>query len=351
MNITIQKSDLSRVLKLASSVADRKSTMPLLAKVVLRAKGKRLSIAATDLVVSVSSTCAATVSAPGAVALDAKAFADAVAVMPAESITLAVGDNHHATMTSGRVTMRLVGVPDRDFPRLPESSGDAVDVSSAELVTAIDRVAFSVCRDDTRFHLTGALWSAGSMVSTDGHRLSLTVASLPVDKPAIVPAAGMSAIKSIAREAEHVAMSTHAGYLFATTQDTTIAVKLIDAAYPPYDQVIPKGHANTLTIQRDRLLDGLRRASLMASDTRGVRLTLNGTVTLESTDPDAGDVREELDAEYDGQPVTIGVNPKYLVEALAACGDEVVLRFGGELDPVLVDGGHGFTGVVMPMRV
>jgi DNA polymerase-3 subunit beta len=137
--------------------------------------------------------------------------------------------------------------------------------------------------------------------------------------------------------------------------DVTLAVKLIDAQFPPYDMVIPKEHKKTLVIDRHRLIDALKRAQLMSSDTRGVKLSAEGAnLTITSDNPDLGEVREELDTEYGGPAVSIGFNPKYVIELLSQmASDQVGLHLGGELDPGLFKPltGDDYLGVVMPMRI
>jgi DNA polymerase-3 subunit beta len=132
-------------------------------------------------------------------------------------------------------------------------------------------------------------------------------------------------------------------------------VKLIDAQFPPYEQVIPKDHKKIITVDRSRFVDSLRRAQLMSSETRGVKLaaTREG-LTITSDNPDLGEVREELEAEYNGDPIAIGFNPKYVVELLGQmASDQITIALGGELEPGLVRplSGDDYLGVVMPMRI
>jgi DNA polymerase-3 subunit beta len=144
-------------------------------------------------------------------------------------------------------------------------------------------------------------------------------------------------------------------HLFLVQDDIAIAVKLIDAQFPPYEQVIPKEHKKIITVDRGRLIDALRRAQLMSSETRGVKMaaTKDG-VTVTSDNPDLGEVREELEAEYSGDAIAIGFNPKYVVELLGQMGsDQITIALGGELDPGLIRplASDEYLGVVMPMRI
>ena len=144
-------------------------------------------------------------------------------------------------------------------------------------------------------------------------------------------------------------------HLFLVQEDIAIAVKLIDAQFPPYEQVIPKDHKKVITVDRVKFIDGLRRAQLMSSETRGVKVaaTKDG-ITITSDNPDLGEVREELEAEYKGDAIAIGFNPKYVVELLGQMqSDQITISLGGELDPGLIHplAGDQYLGVVMPMRI
>jgi DNA polymerase-3 subunit beta len=137
--------------------------------------------------------------------------------------------------------------------------------------------------------------------------------------------------------------------------DVTLTVKLAEGQFPPYEQVIPKDHKRIITIDRTRFIDALRRAQLMSSETRGVKLSATREgVTVTSDNPDLGEVREELDAEYNGEAIAIGFNPKYVVELLGQMSaDQITIALGGELDPALIRPlvGDDYLGVVMPMRI
>ena len=134
-----------------------------------------------------------------------------------------------------------------------------------------------------------------------------------------------------------------------------LAVKLIEAQFPPYDAVIPKDHKKVVIVDRSRLIDAMRRATLMSSETRGVKFSVTaGALTIASDNPDLGEVKEELDAEYKGADVSIGFNPKYVIELLGQItSEQVSINLGAELDPGVIKpvGAEDYLGVVMPMRI
>jgi DNA polymerase III subunit beta len=365
MEFKIAKNEFLRGLRLAQGIADRKSTMPMLANVLLRTQGKnQLLVAATDLNVSLTAELKSQNSTEGGITLGAKNLYELIANAPGEDVTLKRADNHWAEIRSGKVTYRIVGMPDRDFPRVPDHrEATYTTIESAVLREMIDRTLFSVCNDETRFHLNGVYFesdgSKARMVSTDGHRLSKverTIANGPkLSAGVIIPKKGLLEMKKVLESGPSCKLAIKTPHLFLVQEDIAIAVKLIDAQFPPYEQVIPKDHKKIITVDRSRFVDSLRRAQLMSSETRGVKLaaTREG-LTITSDNPDLGEVREELEAEYNGDPIAIGFNPKYVVELLGQmASDQITIALGGELEPGLVRplGGDDYLGVVMPMRI
>jgi len=362
----ISKAEFLKGLRLAQSISDRKSTMPMLANALLRTDGKdKLLVAATDLNVSVSAELKSRNSSEGGLTVAAKALNDIVANMPGDEITVRKAENNWAEISAGKVKYRLVGMPDRDFPKIPDHREvEFATVDTAVLREMIDKTLFSVCNDETRFHLNGVLFESdghtGRMVSTDGHRLSKVERALE-GAPAltagiIVPKKGVMEIKralDLADKTCQVAVKTP--YIFVSAGGIHLAVKLIESQFPPYEQVIPKEHSRSVRVDRHLLLDSLKRAQLMSSETRGVKLSLSkGALHVASDNPDIGEVREEIEAAYDGDELSIGFNPKYVIELLTqVTTDEIELQLSGELDPVLVRPADDsqYLGVVMPMRI
>ncbi len=365
MEIRIAKPEFLRGLRLAQGIADRKSTMPMLANVLLRTQGKnQLLVAATDLNVSLTAELKSTNAQEGGITLNAKSLFELVSSAPGDELVLKKADNHWAEIKSGKVSYRIVGMPDRDFPKVPDHREAAYStIESAVLREMVDRTLFSVCNDETRFHLNGVFFesdgSKSRMVSTVGHRLSKverTIADGPkLSAGVIIPKKGLLEMKKVLETGPSCKLAIKTPHVFVVQEDIALAIKLIDAQFPPYEQVIPKDHKRIITIDRTRLIDSLKRAQLMSSETRGVKLaaTKEG-VTVTSDNPDLGEVREELDADYNGDAIAIGFNPKYVVELLMQMGaDQVTLALGGELDPGLIRplGSEEYLGVVMPMRI
>lgn len=365
MEFRIQQTEFLKGLRLAQSIADRKSTMPMLANVLLRTiGGNKLLVAATDLNVSISAELTCESNAEGGLTIAAKALHDIINILPGDDVLIRKADNNYAEIQASKVDYRLVGMPDRDFPKIPDHTEvEFREIDAGVLRQMIDRTLFSVSNDETRYHLNGVLFesdgSRARMVSTDGHRLSKVereVESLPtLAQGIIIPKKGMQEIKRVIDSARKVSLAVKTPYIFVKGDDMVLAVKLIESQFPPYQQVIPKSHSKEVVIDRQMLVGALKRAQLMSSETRGVKfLVAPSSLTITSDNPDIGEVKEELEVQYDGDAVSIGFNPKYVIDLLSQMStDQVTLELNGELDPGLLRpySDDDYLGVVMPMRI
>ena len=366
MEFRIQKSEFLKGLRLAQGIADRKSTMPILANVLLRTDGKsKLLLAATDLNVSVSSEISAKVEKEGGLTVSARHLHDVVAALPGEDVSFRRMENNRANVRAGKVEYKLVGMADRDFPKLPDHR--EVKYSKIEafvLRDMIDKTLFSVSNDETRFHLSGVLFECDGerarMISTDGHRLTRVERPLSggptLPAGVIIPKKGLVEIKrSLDSHAETVEMGFASNHVFIKANELALALKLVESQFPPYEQVIPKSFTRKLILGRSDFFESIKRAQLLSSETRGVRFALEKNhLTISSENPELGDVKEEMDIAYEGEPLTIGFNPKYVLELLSQMVEaEIAIELSGELDPVAIRpvNGADYLGVVMPMRI
>lgn len=365
MKIQVPKETLVKSLKRAQGIADKKSTMPMLANALLKVVNKdELWVAATDLNVSVTTKIKCNSEGEWGITLNAKALHDMVVNAPAEDIEISKAKNNWAEITSGHVNYRVVGTPDLDFPKIPEiEKSELVDMDPETFRDMIDKTLYSVSNDETRYHLNGVLFECdgktGRMVSTDGHRLSKVErplsGALKLSAGVIIPKKGLIEIRKGLENQQSCQMAIKSPYMFLETKDTTLVVKLIESQFPPYQQVIPEGNNKIVVVEKGAFTAALKRASLMSSETRGVRVHVaDKNIQISSDNPDIGEVKENLPSDYSGDALTIGFNPKYILDMLAQVKEEKVeLALSTELDPVLVrpQGDDAYLGVVMPMRI
>ncbi len=368
MDIVVPKKTLLELLGKVVPVADRKSAMPALANVCITADGSVLVVGGTDLYLSMSGQTSADVATAGSVAVPAKDLLDRVKAMPDGPVQILVGDNAQTTLKAVGSPRRytLHGIPGSEFPNLPKPSPDApvLELPAATLAKLIARTKFSISSDETRPNVNSALfeWTGDRvrMVSTDGHRLSKAEATVEGSSARASMLIPLKAITELLRLVDgvldNVRITQSGPNAFFFVGGMCFSVKLVDAQFPPYMQVIPSAPSQTARAPRATLADALRAVSLASSDrTGGVKLTfLTNTLRITSESPESGNGFDEVSIDYAGPESTIGVNAKYLLDLLGAIDEEeVAIGFSGELDPVLLHtpADKDFTGVVMPMRV
>jgi len=375
MELKIGAQELARALGRSQGIVEKKSTMPILSHVLLEArKGNVLHVSATDLDLSVSSEHPCEVQKEGALAVPAKHLFEIVRSLPEQQVTLKKAGNNYLEVRSGPSEFRIVGLPSEDFPALPKFEKVAfVDVVPAELLEQIDRTSFAASTDETRYNLNGVLFEPQGpvlrMVATDGHRLALSEKPLAGDyalkRGVILPRKGLHELKKLLQEgAEPGQEKTETKLGFAENSavyrrpGVVLAMRLIEGMFPDYKQVIPKQGEKIVKVGRQRLLETLRRVSLLASDkSHAVKLELSpGLLTVLSQNPDLGDAKEEVPVEYAGEPLKIGFNARYITDVAAVLkSDDVQLELADDLSPGVLRGAGpedaGYTAVVMPMRI
>jgi DNA polymerase-3 subunit beta len=378
MQVAVAKKDLVRVVARCQGVADKKSTMPVLGNVLLEVDGPdSLRLAATDLNLAVSGRISAEVQKGGTIAVGARDLFERVKMMPEGQLTITATDGSNATIRASSSARRytLHGIPGEEFPAIPqpEASAPVLSLGVSALSTLIARTHFSISTDDTRLHLNSALfeWEGTRvrMVTTDGHRLSkmeLDVPGRQASASMLIPLKGIQELRRLSDEAQSEKSDSADGPRIELIQSgpnaffrlpgLQFSVKLVDAQFPPYQQVIPQAAERTVVVPRSALTDALRAVSIAASDrTGGVKLTLSpGTMRFASESPDSGEGFDEIQVDYDGAEIMIGFNARYFLDVLGALDEErVKIGIGGELDPVVIrpDGQSDYLAVIMPMRI
>lgn len=373
MELTVPRADLQKELQLCQGVVEKRSTIPILSNVLLRAVGERLEIAATDLDVTIQASCAASVRKEGAVTIEARRFFDIVRSLSDDEVRLTLEENESLRIESGNARFKLLGLPADDFPSLPE-----VDVSGAyeidldDLKTMIEKVIFAITHEETRFQLNGALLKlAGNrleMVATDGHRMALVTfpqegLESDEDNPVsmLIP---RKALQELARldttDDSKVRFGISENHLFFEAGARRLMARMIDVNFPNYMDVISRDNDRQVVVDRERLHATIRRVSLLANErTRAVRFDFEpGKLTVSSTNAELGDARETVPIDYSGESFFIGLNAGYVSDFLSAIDtDSVSLDLKDEGSqcigkPLAKDSlPYEYLYVVMPMRI
>jgi DNA polymerase-3 subunit beta len=381
MHVIVTKRDLLPVLDRCQGVADKKSTMPVLGNVLLDVEGpNELRLAATDLFLAVRGKVQAKVEQGGSVAVGARDLLERVRNMPDGEIGISTTATATTTIRAVGSARRftLQGVPGEEFPSLP-APDVAAKSSSLEATTLAELIAathFSISSDETRPHLSSALfeWDGDRvrMVTTDGHRLSkmevVTKGKL-AGTNILIPLKGVNELRRLCEEVSNkrsgdegspeIKISQSGPNAFFELPGFHFSVKLLDAQFPPYQQVIPAEHAHRVRVPRGATAEALTAVSVAASDrTGGVKLSLSrGKLRFESESPESGEGFDELPVDYDGPDLTVGFNARYFLDVLRAIvDDDVEIALGGELDPAVIrpassNPNASYLAVIMPMRI
>lgn len=369
MELKIAVSELSKALHRVQGVVEKKTTMPILANVLIEARDKGvLRVSATNLEIGLTGVYPAEVLEPGSITLAGKALYDIVRSLPEGSVTLKRAANNWVEITSGKISYKVVGMAAEGFPALPRFEDvEFFPIDGRTFKQMIDKTLYSVSTDETRYNLTGVYCEPIKegpglrMVSTDGHRLSVIerpMSKAPaMKKGVIIPRKGVAELRRLLDEGEG---GGRLGFVENSAvferEGLTLTMQLLEGQFPDYQQVIPSSFTRKATVSRQRLADALKRTSLLSPDkAQGVRLDLTpGVLALSANNPDLGEAREEVEVDYDGEGLKIGFNFKYLMDVLSVLDDErVELQLTDPLSPgVIVPASEeGYRAIIMPMRL
>lgn len=375
MELTVGKADLQKELQLCQGVVEKRSTIPILSNVLLKAADGRLQIAATDLDVTILSSCAAKVTTPGGVTIEAKRLFDVVRSLPDDDVHMTLQENNSMLIESGTAKFRLLGLPAEDYPTLPTVNvSEGFSIPLDELKTMVGKVKFAITHEETRFQLNGALLKIQptkmEMVATDGHRMALinfpsdigVKGKKGADLTILIPRKALDEILRLEGGAEgNVNFGVSDNQLFFEAGERRLLARMIDVNFPNYMEVISRDNDRRVLVDRDRLLSTIRRISLVANErTRAVRFDFApGKLTVSSTNPELGDARETVPIDYAGQPFFVGLNAAYVMDFLSATDTPSVSldlkdensQCIGRPSSASEDLPYDYLYVVMPMRL
>jgi DNA polymerase-3 subunit beta len=368
MKFVIEKSVLQTHLGRIQGIAERKSTIPILSNILISSERNDINLVATDLEIGVKETLNATVTEQGAMCVVARKLYDIVRELPEEEVEVTQEENFWVSIKAGRSLFNLPGLDPADFPRFPATeSGAAFSLTVAELIEVMESVVFAASTEESRLNLNGIYIErvqgegkeALRIVATDGHRLSKIDREMKttLETGIILPKRGVVELKRILVDGEtELRVSLKENNCIFQTESTVVVVRLLEGEYPDYRQVIPSGNDRIIKVDRKAFTGAIRRAQVIASE-KGEGITFDigsDQIEIRTGGPDVGSVREELAVDYDGEPLTINFNGRYLLDVLGVLDSELVqLELKEELSAAIIRpvNGKEHIYVVMPMRL
>ncbi len=334
--------------------------------ILLSLSGNQLTVTGTDLDITVRTNVDVIGFEDGSAVVPARLIVDAVRSLEAGAVTISAREEN-VEVALGRAKFSLRTFSVLDYPNIPPVSGATTTIAAADLIQGLNQVVRAAANDDARPLLTGVLFTHENntlrLIATDSYRLAVRdvpgVAGLGGSHDLLVPARALQELQrgasSLSPDAEIGVTLTDAEICFVVGS-TTISSRLIDGNYPSVLQLIPASYPNQLRIAKDTLLTSLKRAKLLAKDsTSSVRLTMGEKfVEIRTQSIDTGDIEDNVDADYQGEELTIAFNPSFLIDGIeAVVGDEVVLEMSDAVRPAMVHAVDDvrFRYLLMPVRV
>lgn len=359
MRIRAERDDLADVLARAGRAVGTRSPLPILQGILCEVVGGKLTVTGTDNEMTVRTNLEVEVTEEGRTVVPAKLAAEAVRKLPPGAVTFGSKDGEVEIIGSGP-RFKLREMPVEDFPKTSDPQTDnPIHVDGTQLIKALGQVGTAASTDDARPTLTGVLFEGEGeflrLVATDSYRLGMRdVPGVEIEGSKLIP---YRALRELSRTVGAGPMTVAFGEREASfsTDQGTITVRIIDATFPNYRQLLPDAHTNRLTVDRAALLEAVGRAALVAEDHIPVRLAMHsGGVELSVVRQEVGEATELLEGDYVGDDMTIAFNTRYLTDGVTAVEDEkVAIETSDPLKPGLLLGAEkrDFQYLLMPVRL
>ncbi|MFS0755859.1 DNA polymerase III subunit beta [Noviherbaspirillum sp. 1P10PC] len=365
--VKTHRDTLLRPLQVVSGIVERRHTLPILANILIRKDGERVSFLSTDIEVQITTHAnVGSGSDIAATTVAARKLLDILRALPdGDDVALSLA-NKRMTVQSGKSRFALQTLAAEEFPTVAQAEQYSATVTLPQktLKHLFNMVHFAMAQQDIRYYLNGLLLVVDGKnviaVATDGHRLAFCQVEVDQEFPrqeVIIPRKTIIELQRLLEESdEPVQLDIAGNQVRLTFADIELVSKLVEGKFPDYTRVIPKGYKNDFTIDRDRLLRSLQRAAIMTSDKfKGVRCVISpGSMKISSTNADQEEAVDELEIDYGGDSIDIGFNVSYLLDVLnnLKC-DNVNIALGDANSSALITipDNADFKYVVMPMRI
>ncbi|MBX2817478.1 MAG: DNA polymerase III subunit beta [Saprospiraceae bacterium] len=338
MKFSASSADLLKKIQIANGAVGTNAVVPILEDFLFQVDGNELTISATDLETSITTKMEVIAESGGEVAIPGKILVDTLKALPEQPITIDVEEGRNSIeITSSYGKYKLSGDNAEEFPTIPSPQGtETVTMGASTLNEAIAKTVFATSNDELRLAMTGVYvqldFSKMIFVATDAHKLvkySFSGLESEANTSFIIPKKSLTLLRNALPQSGQIEIAFNKSNAFFTFDDHELVCRLIDAQYPNYNAVIPVENPNRLTVVRADLLQSLKRIAIYANKTTN-QVILNiddGSLTIESQDIDfSNEATEQLTCQYEGEPITIGFNARFLIDMLSVLDtDDIVI--------------------------
>ena len=373
MKFTINKNDFQNVLSKVQGLTGRKSNLAITTSVLIQSDQDGVKVAATDLETGFEGFYQAQVEEEGKIALNSKKLFEIVRDFPDENILINEVDNHWIKIGNKKVEYHIVGMDSDEFPPFPKIENvPFFQMDAVALKKMIEKtVIITGASDEKRAHISGLFFEIINnenekivrIVSTDGNRLSTAdclmddTMNLPEEGGFIIPKKGMVELNRFLDAQEQIQAGFKDNHFVVKGDGETIVIRLLEGMFPKYRDIIEsKGQGHIIQFEKQKLLMMLKRMSILSSeDYKGVIFKFSeNSLLINSTNPDIGESKEDMEIDYKGSPIEVAFNPRYFIESLNCIeNDTVEINMINEEKPCYIEGNENknYLSVIMPMRI
>lgn len=366
MKFSIGKDAIQGELQLLQGIVEKRNTMPILANILVNASENEVQLIGTDLEVGLKTHFPAQIDEDGSITISGKKLFEIVRSLAGDKeVVFQESESLVMKISSGESQFKVLCLPKDDYPQVPEPKFEKNIVLPLEKINdMIERVYFAITQEQ-RYYLNGALMilkdKSVELVSTDGHRLAYTAMTLDglnveSEISGIVSKKTLNELRKF--EDETLEFDLDENNLFFRVSNRTLISRIIEGKFPNYEAVIPQDNTGVLIVSREEMSDAIRRVSLLSTErSKGIKLNLSkGQVNLFSSNPEIGEARDKVNAEYEGGELEIGFNSQYLLDFLVTAKSEKIrIELKDENSAVLMkpegEDEIRYLYVLMPMKI
>ena len=367
MKVVIPQSDLLESLKTVSRAVSGANTLPVLGNILIKAEGKKLHFAATNLEISISTSIEADVKNEGSITVPAKVLTSYTSLLGKnEDIEIKIADGTALELNSKTSKTKIKGIAADEFPQVARvEGGTRLDLSADDFRDAVHQVAFAAQENASRPILAGVFLSAKGkdlkVVATDSYRLSEKMLTLPsdvADVSCVVPVRAFLEADRLMNGAEGVTITVAENQVMFEVAGTELVSRLIEGQFPPYEQILPKSHQTTVEVSREELALAVRRVSIFAKENNQhmkLEFLNDGTMSVSTDATQIGEEKTTIPVKIDGATNVIALNADYVLDVLGALtgDDKIAIEVEGKMNPAVFKRlkHKDFVHLVMPLKV